>query len=322
MKLSQFKKLFDFLKKDYKIIGPNKEKGGKLKIKPLNDFKQLDLSGRIPENSYKEYLLPFEEDILIFDKNKVKEVKEKIIPQALIGITQLDLKAIALFDQIFKRDPYYQRRRRNTILIGFSLAPEEIAEYKKFFVYFEENVLEHLVFDIFITKLNPREFRIYTGSYKGQRILENLPYKNYEHIQFAGLIPEEGLDRRMLALRKKVALSSNHKIWKELAKICLACGKCSLVCPTCFCFNLKDKFIASSKAKKIRQLTSCFYTDFSEIAGGYKFLDTLDKRLYFWYYHKFVRIPDELSLPGCVGCLRCVKACPVGIDLRKVLNSL
>lgn len=68
--------------------------------------------------------------------------------------------------------------------------------------------------------------------------------------------------------------------------------------------------------------TSCFYQEFSEIAGGYKFLDNTAKRIYNWYYHKFVRIPEEYSFSGCVGCGRCIKVCPAGINIREELEKI
>ena len=51
-------------------------------------------------------------------------------------------------------------------------------------------------------------------------------------------------------------------------------------------------------------------------------MDTVKKKIYFWYVHKFVRIPKEYKLPGCVSCGRCVKACPVGIDIFRNIAKL
>lgn len=108
------------------------------------------------------------------------------------------------------------------------------------------------------------------------------------------------------------------KIWNKLGKRCIECSQCTMVCPTCFCFRFED--FASGERKSFPD--SCFYHDFSEIAGGRRLLNNTAKRIYFWYYHKFVRIPDEYNLPGCVECDRCTKACPVGIDIKKVLKEI
>ena len=130
------------------------------------------------------------------------------------------------------------------------------------------------------------------------------------------------LSRKMQKIRdimKNSKMQGKYKkIWDELGQRCVECGKCTIVCPTCFCFRFEDE----SSGKRTRVPDSCFYKDFSEVAGNHKFLSSTAQRIYFWYYHKFVRIPEEYNLPGCVECNRCTKNCPVGIDIKKTLSKI
>ena len=110
---------------------------------------------------------------------------------------------------------------------------------------------------------------------------------------------------------------------------CIECGKCSLVCPTCFCYEVFDQpELEKNTGTRQRRWSSCFYADFSEVAGPEsdkmkpKFLKNTKHRIRFWYEHKFVRCPDQFSVSGCVGCGRCSKVCPVGIDIKKVLQEI
>jgi ferredoxin len=227
-----------------------------------------------------------------------------------------------LLDYVFSRDPYYQTRRRNIFLVGFSRGlPDDYKRYKVFSHNYEEDILEHLIFDIFIVKSVAGKFKLYTGSDQGQVFLDGLGLKSYIPIKFAGPISEKGQDKTMLKLKDKVAASFDKKVWAELNKICLACGRCSLICPTCFCFNLYDR-VDPGQAGRERQWTTCFYNDFSKMAGSAKPLDTIKRKIYFWYVHKFVRLPHEFGLPGCVGCGRCVHVCPVGINIQEVLKKI
>ena len=36
-------------------------------------------------------------------------------------------------------------------------------------------------------------------------------------------------------------LKKDDPVWDELGKKCLCCGSCSMVCPTCSCFNVADE---------------------------------------------------------------------------------
>ncbi len=318
---SRLKFFFNGLTENFSVFAPQGE-SGRLKIQEVRDFKEIDWSGEIPLNSWKRFFLPAEEILFKTAKGKFQEYSGNSPAVACFGVNVLDLKALTLLDQVFSRDSYYQKRRRNILVIGFS--PDWPNDYRRLKVFshnFEEDILEHLVFDIFFAKLKNGRLKIYSGSEKGQRFLEKQNLQDYQHLEFAGPISESGPDRRMLELKKLVANSENHPLWRELDRICLACGKCALVCPTCFCFDIFEQSAAGEESRR-RRWSSCFFNDFSKMAGGSKPLDSVKKKIYFWYYHKFVRIPEEYKLPGCVGCGRCVQTCPVEIDIVKNLKKL
>ncbi|TSC53417.1 MAG: 4Fe-4S ferredoxin [Parcubacteria group bacterium LiPW_39] len=328
---------------------PKKEKGLVL-IKQIQNPSELLLNECLPFFSFKRFFVPEGETLFEYQGTKLKSflyfpplVKggeggfKKI---ALLGVNILDLKAVNLYDQVFGKDPYYQARRRNILIIGHSLVPEiedNIFEYK-----YEEDILEHLPFDIFLVNSNPPTpllkggtggVKVFSGSIKGQRILEHFGYKNYQHIQFSGPVnprtkfgvgvKEGEPEERMVLLRDKLKNHHNQKMWDELGKRCIECGKCTIVCPTCFCFRIDDYAgLEDRSGARQRCWDSCYYQEFSEVAGGGKFLRNTAQRIHFWYFHKFARIPDEFDFMGCVGCHRCTAVCPVGIDIAEVLKNI
>lgn len=318
LKLSSF---LDALAKDFLIYSPVKKDG--ISTISLNDnIEEIDWSGSLPENSWKSLLLPGTEKIMDYSSGQPKEALPEIKKTALVAVNVLDLRALALFDLVFSNDAYYQKRRRKLLIVGYGANwPNDYKKLKPFSHNYEEDILEHVPFDVFIAEIKGGKHKFYTGSEKGQEIMEKHGFKNYDHVEFAGPIPEEGLDKRMMALMDKVTKSSGKRLWDELGKICLACGKCSSVCPTCFCFDLEDKS-NPDKAGKERCWGNCFYNDFSKVAGGHKELNTPAQKLFFWYTHKFVRIPFGYKIPGCVSCGRCTKVCPVGIDIAKNISTL
>lgn len=309
------------LKKNYIVYSPVRE-GSRIIIRQITDPRKFSLVNERPYYSFKKFLLPANQKIFSTKNNQKKNSGgNKPNPkQVLFGVTVFDLRAAALFSQVFEKDSYYQDNISQTILIGQSPVPEENSFYQKY----EEHILEHFKFDIFIeSRGDEKDFRIFTGSKHGQRLLNDFGYDDFEHIEYAGAVPEEGLSDFHKLLREKTKLSYGSKIWKDLGKRCLGCGKCTIVCPTCFCFKIFDENnIFENSKNRIRQWDSCFNSEFSEIAGGTRFLKTMEDKIYNWYSHKFVRIPDEYNLPGCVGCGRCADVCPAGINIKEEISKI
>jgi len=313
-------KFLAVIQREYRIFAPVAQ-GDKSYINEIKEPKEVDYSGRIPYDPWK-FLFFSPQEVLLNEKFKEPEINYPKI--CAWGINILDLKALGVLDLAFEDDPYYQKRRENILVVGFSVGAPNLKNYedlKLFSLKLEENVLEHVPFDIFLEKLADDNFLIYSGSKSGKKILEKNGVKDYENVQFAGLIPEEGPDKRMIELQEKIIRSANNPIWDKLNETCLACGKCSIVCPTCFCFDINDEVINKEKVCRQRNWGNCFYPEFTEIAGGFDFTKTVKQKIRFWYEHKFVRIPYEYKVPGCVSCLRCFNVCPAGINIIEVLNS-
>ena len=383
MNTKELKNFFNYLNLTWDIFGPkevslSKKDQHQVLIERLENFDDLVLDSRLPYFSFKRFFVPESEILFDYKNGELKESPQKgsrsmkgfhsassllkeqeekfLLPfskkggrAVLLGLNLLDLKSILLYDQVFEKDPYYQARRQNILVIGHNLVPD--LPQNIFEQTFEEDVLEHLSFDIFLAEIpasrsaagsenrgkkllpklfvksqdkqQPKNYAVFTGSLRGQQILKDFGYEDFIHIQFSGPVKEGKLDERMIKLRDKLKNKHNQKIWDELGKRCIECGKCTVACPTCFCFRIDDAAgLANSEGQRQRCWDSCYYQEFSEVAGGHKFLNSTAARIHFWYYHKFARIPDEFDFMGCIGCRRCAAVCPVGIDIGEVLKKI
>ncbi|PIP18192.1 MAG: hypothetical protein COX43_00090 [Parcubacteria group bacterium CG23_combo_of_CG06-09_8_20_14_all_35_9] len=320
----EFQKFVSFLMRE-STVWASQKRGREVVLDKVTDSRQICLTSQLPLYSFKKLLVPCSEILFTSRGRRIIQERADEKNQVILGLTIIDLRALVLLNQVFEKDPYYQERMNRTLVVGQSFVPRD--RFQFFMRSYEEDFLEHLQFDIFlgiqkeVHRGEKKDFKIFTGSLKGQRVLDEFGYKEYEHIQFSGPIKEEGLNPEMIEIRNKMKYHHNPKIWEDLGKICIECGKCSIVCPTCFCFDIKDKTDLKG-GQRIREWSSCFYNEFSQVGGGFKFLSTTAKKIHNWYWHHFVRTPDEFSFPGCVGCGRCIRVCPAGIDIREVIERI
>jgi len=326
MNKNVFKQFANFLVNNHKVIAPQFDLEGVLHLANLENSEKLYLGTELPLDSWKFYLLPPEQQMFSYQKGNLKETLPQVEKQIFLGVSVLDLQALTLLNQVYSKDAYYQKIKNNTIVIGTSLMPQEATNH--YWDNFEENKLEHINFDIFLFA-GKSSYKVYTGSEDGQRFLDQFGYKNYQHIEFAGPIREEGADQRMLEIKEAMQNKHRNKIWNDLGKRCIECGKCTIACPVCFCFRMSDQAgLEQGTGKRSRCWDSCFYNEFTQVAGitpeapKHRFMSKTAEKIYFWYEHHFVRTPDNFSIPGCVGCGRCTKTCPANIDIKETIQSI
>jgi sulfhydrogenase subunit beta (sulfur reductase) len=313
MASDELAKIFLRLKKEkYKIFGPKKE-DGEIKILELESEPDAELFQRISDRPWKYFFTPTREILYKYEGSRPKTFSEKQEKTALFGMSIFDCKALELYDRVFRDDFYYGERRKNILIVGFS--PRSLAGHKTIFFELKKNILESAVFDIFFERAGGH-YNFYARGKAGEAVLKSCGIRHYKKVDYK----KRENDKSVAAIKAAVENSKESKLWNELGKICLACGKCAIACPTCYCFDLESKIGPSLETERCSG--NCFYDDFTRIAGGHKFLNNPKEKIFFWYFHKFVRIPHQYGLPGCVDCGRCTAVCPVGIDIGKNIERL
>ncbi len=180
-------------------------------------------------------------------------------------------------------------------------------------------------FDVVLTEMvggGRHVFLAETGSEEGAELLAALgaPAAAKEDVAEADRLLSEAAGKMGRAMDTagikdllERSLASPH--WEEVAKRCLACANCTLVCPTCFCSNVEDHTdLTGFSAERVRRWDSCFNFEFSFIHGG-PLRSSTAARYRQWITHKLAWWYDQYGTSGCVGCGRCITWCPVGIDI-------
>ncbi|WP_045855683.1 4Fe-4S dicluster domain-containing protein [Teredinibacter purpureus] len=251
------------------------------------------------------------------------------VPKAVIGIRPCDIAAMKLQDQHFLEgeyvDPYYlaQRQCLFTVVVNCATCNETC-----FCASTGDGPSVEDGYDLLLDELDTG-FLIRSGSGAGENILSTLPVINAgsDLIELAEIqtLHAKAQQKRFLInenMHANLFSQLDSRQWREIADICLSCGNCTSVCPTCFCHRETETADLNGKSTThFREWSSCFNADHS-VMHGHTLRDSSELRYRQWMLHKLGSWNAQYGRSGCVGCGRCISWCPAGIDFPAVANAI
>lgn len=248
---------------------------------------------------------------------------------ALLGMRACDLAAIGILDRVLTGgasvDPHYAARRAAFIVAVNCAESGALC----FCASMGTGPACGAGYDIALTELTDTATLVaVAGTARGQTVLDAIPSRPATAAEIAAA---EAAPARAAAAQTRamppdapaaLAAAPEHPAWDAVAKRCLSCANCTLVCPTCFCCTTEDRTdLDGSNPERWRRWDSCFTADFSHIHGG-PVRPSGRARYRQWLTHKLSTWVEQFGSSGCVGCGRCVAWCPVGIDLVAEAKAL
>ena len=323
----------DALVEKRRVIGVQ-ARSDRFAFAPLTSSADLCLDYDVTILPPKVFLQPAREAVLTFEAGKGYESVIDSEPFVLLGVHPYDLVAISQMDQIFSQenpDVHYLERRNNAtiVVVDVQKVSPDVFAGSMGTAYVEEG------YDVLLTKIGD-EYIVDAKTEKGEDLIAGL-----QHEPEAG---ESWLEQRRLVwdhnrqrLRKHelrvepsrwlglLEDSYEHPVWEERAKLCFSCGSCNLVCPTCYCFDVRDNVNWDlSSGERVRVWDGCMLTSFAMVAGKLNFRKDPADRYRHRYYRKGKYIPAKIGGQiACVGCGRCITACVANIaNPVEVFNRL
>jgi formate hydrogenlyase subunit 6/NADH:ubiquinone oxidoreductase subunit I len=309
---------------------------GRYRLHDTGDAALFDVT--VPANAWKSFLHPPKlrlwcADATDGDGFEIADDPQEVPRYAFVGVRPCDLAAIGVLDRVLTKgrfvDPNYLLRRSGAFVVAVNCTragatcfcdsmgtgPEATGGY-----------------DLVLTELVEGDRHVFTidaGSDRGREILETLPRRDTT-VEEADAVragiehARRHMGRTLHAASVKDLLEANRDSdhWDDLAERCLACGNCTMACPTCFCTTVEDVTdLSGTRAERSQRWDSCFTMDFSYIHGG-AVRPGLGTRYRQWITHKLAGWVDQFGSHGCVGCGRCITWCPVGIDITAEIAAL
>jgi ferredoxin len=283
--------------------------------------------------AWKRFLHPPREALFSAERTddgmRFVEPETPVARYAFLGVRPCDLRAIAVQDRVLGVGSTYAARRRELFLIAVNCTEPSTT---CFCVSAGGGPNAETRYDIALTELtdsDPPRYVAVAGSDAGRSILASLPQSPAEqHVIDAARDAVAAAAGRMgralpeVDLRAMLANTLEAGRWDDVASRCLACGNCTMACPTCFCTSVSETTdLTGDHAERWQQWASCFEADFSYLHGGSVRTSTRS-RYRQWLTHKLGTWHDQFGESGCVGCGRCIVWCPVGIDITEEAGAL
>ncbi len=288
-------------------------------------------------DTWKRVLLPPALPLTTLKRNGASfseaEPPPRSAPLALFGVRACDLAAIHVLDRVFLAGPCidvaWAARREEAFLVVLACTR---AGGTCFCASTGSGPRPDGPFDVRLTELPgspPHRVLAEAGSARGADLLGSVPHGAASEADGAAaenaVARAAGAQRRALpadGLAEWLLGSYENPHWDDVARRCLACGNCTLVCPTCFCTTVEEgTSLDGGTARRVRRWDSCFTPDFSYIHGG-SVRPSVRARYRQWLTHKLATYREQFGVPGCVGCGRCITWCPAGIDLTEEVRAL
>ncbi|MBN1831358.1 MAG: 4Fe-4S dicluster domain-containing protein [Deltaproteobacteria bacterium] len=324
-------------KDDYRIYLPVKHKDFHA-FELLSDETAPDFEFQNTRLSPKSLIFPQSERMFEYSLDEkdgeahiVKETPKDFYPQAVVGIRPCDAHALQLvnvnFDNPQYKDPWWVKRLESTILVGLgcnepcstcfctSVGGGPFSERGL-------DVILHDLEDVFLVKPITQKGETFINKL-GQGRMADDTLSDKAEAKARSSLEKVTSSIPTGKLRDKVVTELfEAPFWEEVAFACINCGTCTYLCPTCWCFDIQDE-VLGKEGDRIRNWDSCMSPLFTLEGSGHNPRSEKCQRVRQRFMHKLKYYVDKYE-DGvqCSGCGRCVRYCPVNIDIRHVAKLM
>lgn len=324
----------DLLASGVTVIGPAKASDGRTDYRTITAPDDLVPGNGMPRRSLKEVVLPPTEPLLAWQRKgpdvTLDPVPTAFAPRVVLGARPCDAAGLEVLDRVMGwdyRDELYFGRREATTVVALACTAPDAACFCSAMGLAPDSSRGA---DILLVP-TAGGFLVEVVTDKGRALLDGHPSRITPAPDDAVPDPAVAHAREQVAgavaatpeaVRAWLGTHFDDPLWEELALRCNGCGACAAVCPTCHCFDIVDEPSSPTHGVRRRNWDTCQTARFTVHASGHNPRAGQPSRCRQRVMHKLSIYPEKFGVVACVGCGRCVRACPAGQCLPETLERI
>jgi len=326
-------------RQSYRLVGPVADEAGDVaEFRTLDAEQMPDLAAADTVLSPKAIVYPQSEVMFEYstdpgdeERNILKRPAKAYDACAVVGIRPYDAAAFTLvrknFDTPDYRDPYWCDAYEACTFVGLAVNQPDSTDFSTSVDSgpFSEKGLDVLLVDTqdaYLAKVLTEKGEAFMTAADWQTAADASAEAAINDLQAAAEAAIQATVQYDRIKDLSILDLYNAPFWEDVGFACINCGTCTYVCPTCWCFDIQDE-VRGKIGRRFKNWDTCMETQFTLHASGHNPRGDKVMRVRQRFMHKLKYFLDKYE-DGlmCVGCGRCVRSCPVNIDIRKVCNTM
>jgi ferredoxin len=304
---------------EFSVYAPVKHDYGVM-IEHIEDADDISLDHILTRNTLKDVMLPSCETLARFDleTGAVEPVVDEEGTIVVVGSRPCDAAAQIILDKILggeTADRRYMDRRKRSVVVTVACSRCDSACFCTSMGYGPHDETGS---DVLLLPAEAGHLvRAITD--RGRDFLGRVGISEDKSGEVA---QPPALSRKVTTEGLKAWLDNNfdHCKWEEISENCLSCGICYYLCPTCHCYDIVDE-AGLTRGERLRVWDACSFRGFTKMASHQPRVGR-HARYRQRVMHKFKYTVDNVGETACVGDGRCIRYCPVGVDICEILKRL